>query len=594
MPKGRTPWKNRDHIKNAYKFRAEKVIKPNLRKRAEMASLMSRDPEAVKLFREKARRDIFFFFEYFAWTFDPRPTHLRWYGLTNGHLPFLLYDEQKKVVKAICHAIDNGEDLLVDKSRDQGCTWLVITTILWYWLKGESGNNFLIGSRKFDNVDKKGAEDTLFQKFRYNLYRLPRTFLPEGWDPGKHDNVGFIQNVDTENFVRGEANNENFATSGRYKAIFADEMAKWLESDDAAWTSMGSSTPCRIAVSTPYGMDKKFSRLRFSDAIKVMELHWTKNPLHNYKMEKVAQHPYLPDKKDVWVSPWYLEECKRRSTNPTAEIGQELDMDHLTAGTPYFRSQMAYIQERYRDLANYRVWRRYEVERLAYDQIELVENSAGRICIDAPYVEGWRYRYLISCDVSEGLEHGDRSIVYVFDRVEGVDVAHFYGIIDTHLLILLLIELGKMYGDCYIAVEANNHGHHVNQGLKKMYPYLYHRQEFEKLWDEDLLKVGWHTNVKTRAIMCGRLREALAEQLDGVYDQQFFAEATTFITDPRTGKARAPSGQFDDRIMTQAIKWMIHDWLPAPHKTVVEFDRHKGKPRFGHAPKEEKDIRTFW
>ena len=585
-------------LEAAYRNYGNDVIRPNISERAELYANMEKSPEYAALVTLKALRDIRYFFRYFLWTHEPRPRYLKWYGLKNATVPFILYEIQEGIVADICNAIDNGEDLLIDKSREQGASWLLFGGIaLWYWVQKNSGNDFLFGSRKFDNVDKKGATDTLFEKFRYNLYRLPKSFMPQGFDSKTHDNVGFISNPETKSFVRGEANNANFSTSGRYKAIFADEYAKWEDTDEAAWTSMGSATLCRIPVSTPYGMGRKFSQLRFGGATKVRELHWSNHPLHGYKREKVEEHPFLPHKKNVWVSPWYLTECARRTGNAAADIGQELDMDHLTSGNPYFMEQMYTITETFKELEESPPkTTRYDIESAGGNSISLVEKTIGRIHIMNDAEGGYSNRYSISADVAEGLDHGDNSMFYVYDRVKNKDVAWFAGKIDTTAFAHLLAAMGKRYYDAYIAVEANNHGHAVIQELKKHYYNLYHRQSFDKIMDLDQRSLGWHTNGHTKPIMCGKLQANITDGILICHDAGFWTEASTYMVDGKNGKLGAESGKKDDRVIAQAIKWMLHEWLPAPVKIDLSTVKKNNIPRFGGSEplSEKEDVRTIW
>jgi len=95
------------------------------------------------------------FFKHHLFTHDPRKNMLDLYGLKHPQLPFLLFDYQKQFVRDVVEAVFKGEDLLCEKSRDEGISWLVISVALWFWLRREGGNDILIGSRKFDYVDKK-------------------------------------------------------------------------------------------------------------------------------------------------------------------------------------------------------------------------------------------------------------------------------------------------------------------------------------------------------------------------------------------------------------------------------------------------------
>lgn len=590
---------NNDHDKflaKVYGDYAKDIIIPNMRQRYELYQKMKINQELAITAYALALKDVIYFFKMFLWTHEPRPLYLKWYGLKNATIPFIPYPIQEEIILELVAAIRSGKDILLDKTREQGATWLVIGVILWFWLQRESGNDFLLGSRKFDNVDKKGSVDTLFEKFRYMLYYLPSIFLPDGFDANKHDNVGNIRNPFTGSFIAGEANNENFSTSGRYRAIFADEFAKWEETDEKAFTSMGSAALCRIIVSTPFGMGRKFSKLRFSDSIKVAQLHWSDHPLHGAGQYEVEQHPYLPEKKNVKVSPWYLKECERRKNNPEADIGQELDMDHLTAGQPYFKMQAYYINQRYIELeSNPVVTKNYEFIRKDTDEIELYETSTGRFFVRKEPIAGWEYRYCIASDVAQGLEHGDNSTITVYDRVKLEDVMWFAGKVDTHVHSLLLEYFGHWYEDAFIIVESNNHGHHVLQKLKYTYENLFHDQDFSQVVDIDRKSLGFRTSgTNKKPIVCGLVRESLDDKCEGVYDKMFYSECQTFITNPKTGNPEASSGNFDDRVITQGLKWIIHRWLPPPKETITTVDPFKDKIPFGVKIREEGDIRSIW
>ena len=533
--------------------------------------------------RERALSDIHHFFKYHAYTHEPRPKILGLYGLSSPTIPFLLYPIQAEVVDQIVEAINNGHDVLIEKSRDMGVSWLVITILFWFWLKPSSGNDFLLGSRKMELVDKKGAHDSLFEKFRYNLYLSK--FKPAGFNYHDHDNVGFIVNPDSGSYIKGESNNANFGTGGRYKASLMDEFAKWEETDADAWTSMGDSTQCRIPVSTPWGIGRKFAQLRFSGAIKVITMHWSLHPMKSIGLYKDDEGKHHSD--------WYDEECERRKDDPAANIGQELDIDYLKSGTPYFDNTL--VQKRYIDLVqNPADAERHSFIRTDKDDIEVFPNANGHIYIlEKPDDEKWHYRYCISCDVAEGLEKGDNSAFYVYDRVKAQDVAWYVGKCDTMVLAMLLAYFGHWYGQAYLAVETNNHGHAVNQHLKQLsYPNLYMMGIFTEIVDMESVRVGWTTNVQTRPIMCATLRDAVNEGVDGIYDHEFFNEAMTFIYN-KNGKPEAEEGCLDDRVMAQAIKFMANHWLPAPKRDKPP-DKFAGQTPFGLDVKRKKDPRQFW
>lgn len=270
--------------------------------RAENLAKAANDLKFRQALIEKAHRDPVFYFNQFCWTYDPRP------GAKPNHFPFLTYPFQDEHILNLEASYLGGYDLLTDKSRDMGVTWLELGWIGWHWWK-DAAFNALLGSRKEDLVDKIGEPDTLFEKLAYILRRLPPWLLPKGFDLDKHRNFCHILNPETGNTIKGESANADFSRQGRYSVIFMDEFASWQHAD-AAWTATGDATTVRHAVSTPKGKGNKFADLRFSNQIKVISLHW---PLH-------------PKKDQVW----YENEKARRTPR---EVAQELDIDYEASGT---------------------------------------------------------------------------------------------------------------------------------------------------------------------------------------------------------------------------------------------------------------------
>lgn len=273
-------------------------------KRVERAENLDRAIKDVK-FRsalvEKARRDPVFFFNQFAWTYDPRPE------AKPNHFPFLTYPFQDDYILNLEAAYKGVYDLLTDKSRDMGASWLVLSWIVWHWLFNTSFNA-LVGSRKEDLVDNF-QPDSLFGKMDYLIKRLPTWLLPKGFNSDKHRTFCKIINPETGNTIQGESANKDFSRQGRYTVIMLDEFAFW-EQADSVWTATGDSSPIRLPVSTPRGKNNKFADLRFGNQIKVVSLHWK---LHPHKDQD-----------------WYEKQKHRRTPR---EVAQELDIDYEASGT---------------------------------------------------------------------------------------------------------------------------------------------------------------------------------------------------------------------------------------------------------------------
>jgi len=242
--------------------------------------------------------DILYWVNVFLATYNPRKNP--------STIPFITYEYEDKLILDLVDSIQNQKDILIDKSRDMGVTWCVLLVFTWFWQFHGEGYDFLVGSRKEQYIDGIGNMDTLMEKIRFLIRNQPRWMIPKGFKWERDSNYMKIVNPDSKATITGEATNANFSRSGRRRAIFFDEFAFW-ETDAQAWRASADSTNCRIVVSTPFGLNNQFAKLRHSGSIPVRTLHWR---LH-------------PEKDEAW----YANECARRN-HDAVEIAQELDINY--------------------------------------------------------------------------------------------------------------------------------------------------------------------------------------------------------------------------------------------------------------------------
>ncbi len=228
-----------------------------------------------------------FFIENFGWTFDPRPQ------ADPFNLPFILFDYQKEAIRALFDHIDHGKDLLFEKSRDMGASWIIFCYVpLWYWLFRD-GSNFLIGSYKEELVDNR-TKDSLFGLIDFAIDNLPKWMLPKGYNKDKHRNHRKLMNPVNFNQITGDTMHSDFGRGSRKTAILFDELGFW-EYAKEAWESSSQATSCRIANSTPRGYNF-FAMLRGQQmgAIDVHTMNWREHPLKDqqwYEFEKARSTP---------------------------------------------------------------------------------------------------------------------------------------------------------------------------------------------------------------------------------------------------------------------------------------------------------------
>ncbi len=254
---------------------------------------------------------LIFFFDWYLNTYDPR-TRERW-------VPFLLYMFQIEILLWLLSNVEacigniERRNLLIEKARDMGISWLVCGFILWYVLF--RNGDFLIGSRKLEEVDKKGDLDCPFQRIREMMSFLPSYLHPPGFDPRIHDKECLFINPKGGQ-IAGEASTPNFGRGGRYLMVWLDEQQAW-EYAAAAYNSCAQTTNVRLSVGTADGMDNLFYELRSQKdvVVDVKTLVWRLHPIK-------GAGAYL-DSNNKWTSPWYEEQVK---TMRPEDVAAEIDI----------------------------------------------------------------------------------------------------------------------------------------------------------------------------------------------------------------------------------------------------------------------------
>jgi hypothetical protein len=243
--------------------------------------------------------DILHWFKYWAWSLDPR---------TDSPLsvtPFLPFDFQEESIKWLdARVFVAREDGVVEKSRDQGWTWITTAWSTYHW-KYDTFFQALFGSKNEDAVDSIEEPDTILEKVRFQIRLLPTQMLPKGFNEKKHLGYMKITNPANGSVISGEAPIPNFGRSGRYTVIFMDEHAAWPHGGRPQWTAASASSKSKISGSTPQGTQTKQAELAKSPSVPKLTLKWT---LHPWKDAR-----------------WYDGQTLSMDD---ADIAQEIDIDY--------------------------------------------------------------------------------------------------------------------------------------------------------------------------------------------------------------------------------------------------------------------------
>lgn len=214
------------------------------------------------------KKDIVHWVNQWTWGYDPRQEV--------KHIPFVLWPVQERLLHWLDERKTKGQGGLVEKGRDKGATYLCVLHALhsWFFVPGSAIG---FGSRKFEQVDRKGDPKCIFEKIRDVLYSLPQWMLPQGFDRDHHDNLARLINPANGSSITGEGG-DNVGRGGRTSLYFVDEAA-FLEHPKLIDAALHRNTNVRIDISTPNGPGNPFARKRFSlPPEQVFTLHYRDDP----------------------------------------------------------------------------------------------------------------------------------------------------------------------------------------------------------------------------------------------------------------------------------------------------------------------------
>ena len=245
------------------------------------------------------------------------------------HVPFITWEIQDELFDLFEYCLPRGKDILIDKSRDMGASWICVAFLHWLWLFDDKAPQLLEMSRTESYVDQTGNMKALFQKHDYINGWLPEWMLPPECLVGqKYRTKLHMLNVLTGACIDGESTTEHAASGDRRKVILLDEFAK-VQHGKLMRSATRDAGLMRIVNSTPFGAGTEYSRWKLSEKIKVFILPFYEHP-------QKGKGRYLAKKEDgSWQirSPWYDEEDKVRTKQ---EMAMQVDRCDIESGEVVF------------------------------------------------------------------------------------------------------------------------------------------------------------------------------------------------------------------------------------------------------------------
>lgn len=272
------------------------------------------DPEllkSAKAYYAKRRAE---FIIHWLDTYDPRKAGSKW-------MPFVFFLRQADFIQFLDECRNDSENGLVEKARDMGITWqaCAYSVASWLFIKDDAIG---WGSRKEALVDKLGDPDSIFEKMRLMLNRMPDIWLPNGFVRSKHATYMKLINPENGATITGEAG-DNIGRGGRKSMYFKDESAHY-ERPELIEAALGDNTNVQIDISSVNGLGNVFHRKREAG------IDWSpgKKCDSGYTRIFVADWRDHPEKDQAW----YEKRKARYEREGMAHVfAQEVDRNYSAA-----------------------------------------------------------------------------------------------------------------------------------------------------------------------------------------------------------------------------------------------------------------------
>lgn len=496
--------------------RVPKDLPGNLRYRAELLKWADTKAKQRSLI-EACRDDILFFFNVFAWLYEPRSSRLVGGG-TSNYIPFITYPYQDDAFLEMLSKLGK-DDIGIEKSRDLGATWMVLALFFHQWLF-VPGSSFGVMSRTEDLVDRTGKKATLMWKLDFLLRGESNKFgLPE-WMRPEYNRVKMnLVNLSNGSSIEGASTTEDAFRGDRKKAIMMDEYAAFDVTDSYnVLAASQHATDCRIFVSTPKGAAGAYYDVMHDphSNIHKIVLSWEQHPdrkhglytSKNHQLEIIDKEYKFPDDYDFVLdgklrSPYFDRECNRPGATPQS-IAQELERDYGGSEYQLFPPEVYEICKEH--VVSPRRTYRIDADENGHMVVHDDPNGPFDIWHFTPQQRPEISNYVIGCDISSGLggTHTSNSVAVVVDCIKKRQVAEFCSNTTRPLDFAVIVNaLCKWYFDAFLIWETNGApGADFTQAIFDLeYDNLYYRHPEQALVKKKTRTPGWRSTKKSKSPM---------------------------------------------------------------------------------------------
>lgn len=447
------------------------------------------------------------------------------------------------------------------KARQLGMSWELAAYALHKGLTNPGHPVLLLSQTEPDAIE-------LLDKVKFIYERLPDTLKVR---IGR-DNTRILEFADLHSAIRALPSTEKAGRGFTGSLVVADEHAfhQWAVANMAAVDPTIEAGGQFLSLSSANGIGNLFHDLwsKASQTRVPVLPYWDENEGFTFGGRLREAAASLPD--SAWLAvflPYNVRpgrdaawwENKRANTTPQWLIFQEYprepDEAFVQTGRPVFaKDHLDRVKVNCRAPLPKSKWPP-ALQALSEDELRI-------FTLPTP-----GHRYAAGADVAEGLEHGDYCDLSALDAdtqglPEEVLTLHGHWAPDEYAKWIDIIA--RIYPGIW-GVERNNHGIATILKLQELgTPGLFREKPIQSKPGErpEPGKVGWTTSSVSKPLMIDGLEEALRCNHLILRDELAFPELTFYQT-KKDGSTGAPSGQWDDRVISRAIAVQMLRHLPA-------------------------------
>ena len=429
--------------------------------------------------------------------------------------PMITWPIQDELLLRFENCVAEGEDILIDKSRDMGASWCCIDHIHWLMLfrRSHKPTELLEMSRNEDYVDKPGNMKSLFQKHDYINQWLPDWMRPPDCFRGQANRSHMHwHNPIANSTLDGESTTKRAGRGDRRLIGLLDEFGS-VQSGMEMRNSSRDACLVRIINSTSVP-GSEYNKWRSDKTIKVFIMPYWEHP------DKGTGRYVKQTKAGKWEirSPWFDKEEKargpkycateilREDTEPGLSFFQEQNIDNHMA--MYARSPSSVWDIKWKKHLGYEDLQHF-IRTKDLSMLSTVEKAYGPLKVWCNLENGrpdQTLSYIFGIDTGKG-QGASNSVISIKCKETGEKVGEWadatyppYDFAQIIIAVAMWFGGAKPFRLPFLKWENNGPGWDIGRIIVKkcLYPYYYRNESPGKVTDKKTQQYGFQTSQQSK------------------------------------------------------------------------------------------------